>query len=92
VTSLGIPGAKEGKKLVLLSERLRAMLRRWKQTQNISRSEGLCACIVLVGTEGGLENAMPREAFLGFVTELLGWSYDLGVKARGEVGARGPLQ
>jgi hypothetical protein len=74
----------EEKTLVRLSQALRAILRRWKKEAGVTRGQGLCACIVLAGTEGGLEGAMTREEFVAYVGELTGWAYDLGEQTRRE--------
>jgi hypothetical protein len=72
----------EATRLLRLANMLRDVLLRWKKKAGVTRGEGLCACLVLAGTEGGLEGAMTREQFVAYVADLSGWAYDLGAQTR----------
>jgi hypothetical protein len=50
-----IPDHAESVRLVATAERIREMLSSWKK--NTPRGEALCACLVLVGSEAGYEDA-----------------------------------
>jgi hypothetical protein len=67
-------------RLVTIAEKIRETLSGWKH--EIPRGEALCAAVVLVGSEGGYENAHDREKFIAMTTALLGWAFDLGADAR----------
>jgi hypothetical protein len=72
----------EAERFVRLANMLREVLVRWKKKAGVPRGEGLCACLVLVGNEAGLEGALSREQFLAYAGEIAGWAYDLGEQAR----------
>jgi hypothetical protein len=81
-----IPDHAETVRLVAIAERIREMLSSWKK--NTPRGDALCACLVLVGSEAGYEDAHGREAFLARCSALLAWSFDLGADAKRHQGER----
>lgn len=53
------------------------------------RGDALCACLVLIGSEAGYENAHDKDAFLTFCHVFLAWSFDLGADAKTHRGGGG---
>lgn len=71
-------------RLVGIADRLLVVLKGWR-SEGIDRSSALCACVVLVGLQGGLEGAHGKEQFVAFIQKLLEWSFDLGERERREL-------
>jgi hypothetical protein len=69
----------EQERLVSLAARLTEVLVGWKDTK---RPDALAACLFLVGTEAGYEDAHARAHFIEFAAALLEWAFDLGAAAR----------
>jgi hypothetical protein len=65
-------------RLLEIVGRLRGKLQGWGP--DVSRHEALAACLVLVGTEAGLQADRPldAEAFVRYASNVLAWAFALG--------------